>query len=65
MHSEQFLSLREVIHRLGLSQATIWRMRRDGTFPPATHLSPRRIGWLLSSLEAWEDAQTDKGGECD
>ena len=38
---------------VGLSVTTCWRLRRAGRFPAPIRLSPGRIGWRLSILEAW------------
>jgi prophage regulatory protein len=38
---------------LGLSIATIDRLRREGNFPPAIRLGPQSVGFFLGELEAW------------
>jgi prophage regulatory protein len=47
------LSPKQVRERLGLSSTTIFRMRRDGQLPQPIQLSPRRIGWTVTSIETW------------
>jgi len=39
---------------LGLSQATINRLHREGQFPPKHRLSKRCVGWWESDIEAWK-----------
>ncbi|MBX3562935.1 MAG: AlpA family phage regulatory protein [Sphingomonas sp.] len=39
---------------LGLSQATINRLHREGKFPRKVELSPNCIGWWESEILAWK-----------
>ena len=41
----------------GISQPTIWRMRRAGTFPQPVKISPNRIAWRESDVRAWIDSR--------
>lgn len=36
-----------------LSRATIWAMRRNGTFPEPIRISDGRIAWRHADLVAW------------
>ena len=38
---------------IGISQTTIWRLRRAGKFPPHVQLGENAVGWRRSDLEAW------------
>ena len=51
--NEQFLTEREVSKLSGLSRVTIWRMQREGEFPPRRQIGRRRVGWLKSEVEEW------------
>jgi len=53
-----FLSVREVAALLGVAEVTIWRMKRRGILPPATRLSPHRIGWSEEAIAAYLAART-------
>jgi prophage regulatory protein len=44
---------REVIHRVGVSGTTLWRMTRAGQFPLPVSLSPGSVGWHESEVDAW------------
>ena len=48
----KILRLPQVAEMFGLSEATIMRKVKNGTFPKAKKLGDRAIGWLLSDLEA-------------
>ncbi len=37
----------------GLSQTTVWRLRRAGQFPPAIQIGQSAIGWRRADIEAW------------
>ena len=42
-------------HRLSdLSRVTRWRLEKAGQFPRRRRISPNRIGWLLSEIQAWQ-----------
>ena len=57
----RIVSNRELVQRLGLSAATLWRMRRRGDFPAPIALSPGRIGWRETDLAAWLDQRAGLG----
>jgi prophage regulatory protein len=50
---KRVLRLTEVVQRIGLSRATIWRLRREQDFPQALVLSRRAIGFLEHDIEQW------------
>lgn len=35
------------------SRSTIWRLEKSGKFPKRRQISPGRVGWLLSEIEAY------------
>ncbi len=37
----------------GLGYTTIFKLERAGKFPARRKLSPGRVGWLRSEVEAW------------
>ncbi|WP_292033946.1 MULTISPECIES: helix-turn-helix transcriptional regulator [unclassified Brevundimonas] len=43
----------EVRALVGVSRTTAWRLQRTGGFPASVALSPGRVGWWESELEAW------------
>jgi predicted DNA-binding transcriptional regulator AlpA len=38
-------------------RTTLWRWIAQGTFPPAVHLSPRKLAWRESSINRWLEAR--------
>lgn len=56
---EDRLLLWSEVHALvGISRTTAWRLQQTGAFPNAVALSPGRIGWWESELEAWRKNRT-------
>lgn len=39
--------------QLGISRTTLWRMVRDGEFPPARRITSGVKGWLPEDVEEW------------
>jgi len=48
--AEEVAAYRE---RIPLTRQTIWRMVRDGRFPPPIRLTTSRTVWRLSTVLAW------------
>lgn len=51
------LSPREVREMTGLSETTMWRLRKAGQFPAPLRLSAGRIGWIRAEVEAWRESR--------
>lgn len=49
-----YLTVEQVAARLGVSRDSIWRWKRNGTFPKAVKLGGRTTRWKLADVEAWE-----------
>jgi prophage regulatory protein len=43
----------EVCARTGLSDTTLWRRERDGTFPKRAQLGPQAVGWFEDEIDEW------------
>ncbi len=43
----------ELLNMVGLSDPTIWRMERDGSFPKRLRLGGNSCGWLESEVTIW------------
>lgn len=52
-----YLNLTEVAMCLTLSEPTVQRMVREGSFPAPRLLSGRRVGWLVREVEAWAEGR--------
>lgn len=50
---ERFISMRDLVPRLGICKSTIYSMIRSGKFPSGMQISERRVGWLSSEVTAW------------
>lgn len=49
----KFDCLSRVLERTSLSRATLYREVAGGRFPKPHRLSPGRVGWLRSEIDAW------------
>lgn len=49
----RIIDINEVMRRTGLARSTIYRRRKDRTFPQAVWTSIRRIGWLDVRIDRW------------
>lgn len=47
------LTRREVERRTGLSRSTIYRKRKEGTFPEPVHVYPYVLRWRERGITAW------------
>ena len=52
-HPDRILRLREVIRRIRLSRASIYRHMAEGAFPRPVVIGMRDCGWLESDIDAW------------
>lgn len=53
----RYVSPAQLVASTGLSDATLWRMRRRGDLPEPVRLSPGRVAWPESVIRAWLDAR--------
>jgi len=51
--NEQFIRMRELLQRVGLSRSTVYRLTDAGRFPSPIKLSERASAWRLREVEAW------------
>ena len=51
--AERYLRIKDVVSRVGLSRATIYRKVKASTFPSPYVLSDNCVGWKDSELEVW------------
>lgn len=47
------LTIREVVARTAVSRATVYRLIESGDFPKPVKVSPKRVVWLVSEVDAW------------
>lgn len=50
----RYLPWAEVRHATGLSRTTAWRLQKCGDFPAGYKISPGRVGYDQSEIEAWQ-----------
>jgi predicted DNA-binding transcriptional regulator AlpA len=52
---ERIVTEAELVKLISFDRSTIWKMCREGRFPPPIQLSPARKGWRWSRVLAWLD----------
>jgi prophage regulatory protein len=49
----RLLGLGEVAQLIGLSEGSLYRLRRSGQFPAPIRIGRRRVAWLAGEIETW------------
>ncbi|WP_407119027.1 helix-turn-helix transcriptional regulator [Bradyrhizobium sp. LMG 9283] len=52
----RMLSVEQVLEILPLSRTTLFRMERDGVFPPSHSISAGKRAWYADEVLAWQKA---------
>jgi prophage regulatory protein len=55
----RFLRFPAVRARTGLSRSTIWRLEREGCFPPHRRISRNAAAWVEDEVIAWMRSKVD------
>ena len=63
--SDILLRLPDVIVKVKLSRATIYRQVHQGRFPPPRQLSTRCVRWLQSEIDRWIESRPVAGNSPD
>ena len=50
---ERIIRKPELLARLGLSDASVWRREKKGQFPKRLQLGGAAVGWLESEIVEW------------
>lgn len=53
MKNDRVVRKPELIGRIALSDATIYRMEKAGRFPQRIQLGGNSVGWFESEIDAW------------
>ncbi len=62
-NQQRILRKKELLAMIGLSDATIWRMERDGKFPKRVRLGSNSCGWFESEVLNWMAELAEARGE--
>ena len=49
----RYISPRQLQELTGLSEPTLWRLRKRGELPEPIRLSPGRVAWPESVIRSW------------
>lgn len=50
---KRVLRAADVMARTGLGRTTIWRLERQGSFPPRRQITAGSVGWLTDEVDEW------------
>ena len=56
---KRFIRIAEVVAKTTLSQSTIYKGIREGTFPRAHRIGGQAVAWLESDVDEWMDSQPE------
>lgn len=56
-----YLPWKKVETRVGISRTTAWRLQKAGDFPKPYVMSPGRVGYRESEIEAWKASRGHRG----
>ena len=59
--ARRMLTIEQVLQIIPVSRTTIFRMERDGRFPPSHWPSAGRRCWFEDEVAAWQDALPANG----
>ena len=58
-----YLPWKKVEPRVGISRTTAWRLQKSGDFPRPYVVSPGRVAYRESEVEAWKVSRGHRAGE--
>ena len=60
---EKHLSVADICRLLGISRTTAWRLVRSGAIQAPIRISPGRVAWPASAVEAYlSDCERSRAG---
>ena len=59
----QFLRVRQVTERTGLSRSTIYALAKSGQFPSPIKIGQRASAWLASDVDDWQKQRVEAARE--
>ena len=55
------LSEAQVLKIVPVSSVTLWRMVKQGEFPPPTYITPNKKVWFLDEIIRWQEQVNGRG----
>jgi prophage regulatory protein len=52
-----FIEMKSVSARVAFSVQTIYKMIKEGLFPPQIHAGPKKVAWVASEVREWQLAR--------
>ena len=62
MKNDRILRKPEVLAKVALSDASVWRLEKQGRFPRRVKLGPQSVGWFESEVDEWMTERAEERG---
>ena len=59
----RYMRTSELVERLGVCRATLWKWRRRGWFPEPVSLGPNVTAWPVEVIRAWEQQAAQRSSQ--
>lgn len=59
--AETLIAMKDLRGRVSLSRQEIYRRIKAGTFPESIQVSPARVAWVGSEVDAWIQNTIEQG----
>ena len=56
-NQKHIIRLRQVLERVSLSRATVYKMIRRSEFPKPVQIGQRSVGWLTEEINTWLESR--------
>ena len=63
--TKRFISVAEVLDRIGLSRTHLYRKIKDDSFPRPVPLGPRKVAFLESEITEWMTERLNARDKCE
>jgi prophage regulatory protein len=60
---KRLIPMKVVLAKTSHSRTSLWRLVKNGAFPPPVRISAGRCAWLEASVDAWIDARLAEAAE--
>ena len=61
--AERLLKMKQLLERVPVSKAQVYRWIRAGTFPQSVSLGPQSIAFREAEVDAWIKARPSRAGQ--
>jgi prophage regulatory protein len=63
MNQLRLIRLPELLHKIGYSRASLYKMVKVGVFPKPILIGPRAVAWSEESVDTWIKSKLEENKE--